>query len=132
MLTNSETEAVSYAPLRRPDEDGFVYIEDRAKDMILRGGENIYCAEVEATIHQHAAVAAVGFAGGIYVLPILTAPAAEIGCDDGRQHSRHPQRLGQIGLLRVVVLRRILGAEVADRRADNIHGVAVVRHLGQE
>ena len=63
---------------------------------------------------------------------ILTAPAAEIGCDDGRQHSRHPQRLGQIGLLRVVVLRRILGAEVADRRADNIHGVAVVRHLGQE
>jgi long-chain acyl-CoA synthetase len=29
-----------------------VYIEDRAKDMILRGGENVYCAEVEAAIYE--------------------------------------------------------------------------------
>ena len=34
------------------DEDGFLYIEDRAKDMILRGGENVYCAEVEAAIYE--------------------------------------------------------------------------------
>ena len=34
------------------DEDGFLYIADRAKDMILRGGENIYCAEVEAAIYE--------------------------------------------------------------------------------
>lgn len=40
----------------RIDEDGFVYIEDRAKDMILRGGENVYSAEVEAAIYQHPAV----------------------------------------------------------------------------
>ena len=39
------------------DEDGFIFLVDRKKDMVLRGGENIYCAEVEATIHQHAAVA---------------------------------------------------------------------------
>lgn len=39
--------------LGRIDEDGFVYVEDRAKDMILRGGENIYCAEVEAVIYEH-------------------------------------------------------------------------------
>jgi acyl-CoA synthetase (AMP-forming)/AMP-acid ligase II len=33
------------------DEDGFVFIVDRAKDMLLRGGENIYCSEVEAAIY---------------------------------------------------------------------------------
>jgi long-chain acyl-CoA synthetase len=40
----------------RVDEDGFFYIEDRLKDMILRGGENVYCAEVEAAIYEHPAV----------------------------------------------------------------------------
>jgi long-chain acyl-CoA synthetase len=39
------------------DEDGDVFIVDRAKDMVLRGGENIYCSEVEAAIYQHDAVA---------------------------------------------------------------------------
>jgi acyl-CoA synthetase (AMP-forming)/AMP-acid ligase II len=38
------------------DEDGFISIVDRAKDMVLRGGENIYCAEVEAAIFDHPAV----------------------------------------------------------------------------
>ncbi len=40
----------------RIDNDGFVYISDRAKDMVLRGGENIYCSEVEAKIYEHPAV----------------------------------------------------------------------------
>ena len=35
------------------DEDGFVYVEDRAKDMVLRAGENVYCAEVEAALYEH-------------------------------------------------------------------------------
>ncbi len=39
------------------DEHGFVAIVDRAKDMVLRGGENVYCAEVEAAIFDHEAVA---------------------------------------------------------------------------
>ncbi|XRQ15205.1 AMP-binding protein [Actinomadura welshii] len=43
--------------LARLDEDGFVYIVDRAKDMLIRGGENIYCAEVEAALYEHPAVA---------------------------------------------------------------------------
>lgn len=38
------------------DDDGWVYVSDRAKDMILRGGENIYCAEVEAAMYEHPAV----------------------------------------------------------------------------
>ena len=40
----------------RLDEEGFLYIEDRLKDMILRGGENVYCAEVESAIFEHPAV----------------------------------------------------------------------------
>jgi long-chain acyl-CoA synthetase len=40
----------------RMDEEGFVYVQDRAKDMILRGGDNVYCAEVEGTIYEHPAV----------------------------------------------------------------------------
>jgi long-chain acyl-CoA synthetase len=40
----------------RIDDEGFVYVEDRAKDMVLRGGENVYCAEVEAAIYEHPAV----------------------------------------------------------------------------
>ena len=34
------------------DEDGFVFIVDRIKDMVLRGGENVYCSEVEAAIYK--------------------------------------------------------------------------------
>ncbi len=39
------------------DADGFVYIVDRMKDMIISGGENVYSAEVEDAVHQHPAVA---------------------------------------------------------------------------
>ena len=41
----------------RIDADGFVYIVDRAKDMVIRGGENVYCSEVEAAIYTHEAIA---------------------------------------------------------------------------
>jgi long-chain acyl-CoA synthetase len=37
----------------RIDEEGFVYVQDRAKDMVLRAGENVYCAEVEAVLYEH-------------------------------------------------------------------------------
>jgi long-chain acyl-CoA synthetase len=40
----------------RIDEEGFVFVQDRAKDMVLRAGENVYCAEVEAAIYEHADV----------------------------------------------------------------------------
>ncbi len=33
-----------------------MYVVDRAKDMVLRGGENVYCAEVEGAIYTHPAV----------------------------------------------------------------------------
>ncbi|MCP5333353.1 MAG: acyl--CoA ligase [Pseudomonadales bacterium] len=35
------------------DGDGFLYIADRAKDMLIRGGENVYCVEVESALYSH-------------------------------------------------------------------------------
>lgn len=43
--------------IARIDEDGFIYIVDRAKDMVIRGGENVYCSEVETAIYHHDAIA---------------------------------------------------------------------------
>lgn len=39
--------------LVRQDDEGFLYVVDRAKDMIISGGENIYCAEVENALFAH-------------------------------------------------------------------------------
>jgi long-chain acyl-CoA synthetase len=38
------------------DDEGFVFLVDRAKDMIVSGGENVYCSEVEEILYQHPAV----------------------------------------------------------------------------
>jgi acyl-CoA synthetase (AMP-forming)/AMP-acid ligase II len=38
------------------DADGYIFVVDRIKDMIISGGENVYCVEVENAIYQHAAV----------------------------------------------------------------------------
>ncbi|KAB7647569.1 class I adenylate-forming enzyme family protein [Polymorphobacter fuscus] len=42
--------------LARVDEEGFCFIIDRAKDMLIRGGENIYCVEVENALYEHPAI----------------------------------------------------------------------------
>jgi len=39
--------------LARLDDEGFLFIIDRAKDMLIRGGENIYCVEVENVLYDH-------------------------------------------------------------------------------
>ncbi|MEX0874468.1 MAG: class I adenylate-forming enzyme family protein [Actinomycetota bacterium] len=40
----------------RVDDEGFLYIVDRAKDMVIRGGENIYSVEIETVLYEHPAV----------------------------------------------------------------------------
>ena len=45
------------------DEDGYLYITDRKKDLIIRGGENIYPREVESVIYEHPAVLEAGVIG---------------------------------------------------------------------
>jgi fatty-acyl-CoA synthase len=45
------------------DEDGFLFISDRVKDMVISGGENVYPAEVESVLYEHPAVAEVAVIG---------------------------------------------------------------------
>jgi fatty-acyl-CoA synthase len=49
--------------LVRLDEEGYVWVVDRKKDMIISGGENIYCAEVENVLAAHPAIAEVAVIG---------------------------------------------------------------------
>ena len=64
------------------DEDGYLFIVDRKKDIIIRGGENISCQEVEAAIYAHDAVAE----ASVFGLPderLGEVPAAVIHCKPG-------------------------------------------------
>lgn len=77
----------------RIDEDGFIFIVDRKKDMVLRGGENVYCAEVEAGIFRHPAVAEVTVFGvpderlGEEVgAAVLLRPGADVSPEELREH----------------------------------------------
>jgi len=56
--------------LGRIDDEGFLYIEDRAKDMVLRAGENVYCAEVESAIYEH---------GDVYEAAVFGVPHERLG-----------------------------------------------------
>ncbi|MFD9111808.1 long-chain-fatty-acid--CoA ligase [Streptomyces bottropensis] len=49
--------------LARRDEDGYLYIVDRKKDMIIRGGYNVYPREIEEVLHEHPAVALAAVVG---------------------------------------------------------------------
>jgi acyl-CoA synthetase (AMP-forming)/AMP-acid ligase II len=76
--------------MARLDEEGFVQIVDRKKDMVNRGGENVYCVEVENAISAHPAVFEVAVIGvpdkmmgekvgaAVVLKPGMTADAAEI------------------------------------------------------
>ena len=59
----------------RLDDEGWVYVSDRAKDMVLRGGENIYCAQVEAAIYENPAV----YEAAVYGVPDERL-GEEVGC----------------------------------------------------
>jgi long-chain acyl-CoA synthetase len=75
------------------DEDGYLVLVDRAKDMIIRGGENIYPREIEAVVHglpQIAEAAVVGRAHPVYgeepVLFVSLHPDASLDIDAIREH----------------------------------------------
>jgi len=77
----------------RIDDEGFVYVSDRAKDMVLRAGENIYCAEVEAVLYEHPAVyeaAAFGVPhprlGEELAVAVYPRPGASLDADELRAH----------------------------------------------
>jgi steroid-24-oyl-CoA synthetase len=73
------------------DEDGLVYVVDRLKDVVIRGGENVYCAEVEAVMFEHPAIEDVAVIGlpdeevGEEVAAIVNLkPGASVNADELR------------------------------------------------
>jgi len=60
--------------MARVDEDGYYYIVDRKKDLIIRGGYNVYPREIEEVLHEHPAVAEVA---------VIGMPHAELGEEVG-------------------------------------------------
>lgn len=79
--------------IARIDEDGFIFIVDRKKDMVLRGGENVYCAEVEAAVYRHPSVAECSVFGvpddrlGEEVgVAIVLKPGEDVSADALREH----------------------------------------------
>ena len=77
------------------DDDGFLFLVDRAKDMVLRGGENVYSAEVEAAIYEHPSVAeAAVFAvpderlGEAVGVAIVKLPGAQLTAEELQNHVR--------------------------------------------
>ncbi|NGY03306.1 acyl-CoA synthetase [Solimonas terrae] len=78
------------------DQDGFLFIVDRVKDMIISGGENIYSAEVENAIAQHPAVASCAVIGipddhwgeAVHAVIVRKPGAVDFGIDELRDHCR--------------------------------------------
>ncbi|MGH9296503.1 MAG: class I adenylate-forming enzyme family protein [Acidimicrobiales bacterium] len=89
------------------DDEGFIYIVDRAKDMVIRGGENVYSAEVEAAIFEHPAV---------FDAAVIGVPHQVLGEEVGA----------------VVVLREgssVTADELRDHLAERIAAFKVPRHV---
>lgn len=77
------------------DEDGYLFIVDRIKDMIISGGENVYSAEVENAIAQHPAVASCAVIGvpdqrwGERVHAVIVPmPNAQVTAEEIREHTK--------------------------------------------
>lgn len=77
------------------DEDGFIFIVDRLKDMIISGGENVYSGEVENALAQHPAVAACAVIGipseqwgeSVHAV-VVCKPGAEVSADELVAHCK--------------------------------------------
>jgi fatty-acyl-CoA synthase len=70
--------------LVRQDDDGFFYVVDRKKDMIISGGENIYCAEVENVLAGHPQIADVAIIGARHERWGETPVAVVVAADPGQ------------------------------------------------
>jgi acyl-CoA synthetase (AMP-forming)/AMP-acid ligase II len=81
--------------LARMDEDGYLFLAGRSKDMIIRGGENVYPVEIETVLSRHPAVGQVAVIGRpdphwgeVVVAYLVAAPGADPDPDELRAHCR--------------------------------------------
>lgn len=89
--------------LARLDDEGFVYVVDRAKDMLIRGGENVYCAEVEAALFEHPDVLDAG---------VIGVPHQQLGEEIGAVVVLRPGAAATIEDLRAHVAERLASFKV--------------------
>ncbi|MGY6500969.1 MAG: class I adenylate-forming enzyme family protein [Acidimicrobiales bacterium] len=85
------------------DDEGFVTLADRAKDVIIRGGENVYCAEVEGVLYEHPAVTEV---------TIIGVPHRVLGEEVGAVVVLRPGRSASVEELQTHVRERLAGFKV--------------------
>jgi fatty-acyl-CoA synthase len=100
--------------LVRQDDEGYFYVVDRKKDMIISGGENIYCAEVENVVAGHPKVAEVALIGvpdekwGETPLAIITSVNADepltfaeltVWCNEKLARYKRPRQLAIVDVL---------------------------------
>ena len=99
--------------LGRVDADGFVYVVGRLKDMIIRGGLNVYPREVEEVLHQHPAIAeaaVVGFPdarlGEEIAAAVVLRPGSEVELSELREWIKervaaykYPRRIWRVDAL---------------------------------
>ncbi|MFF2165495.1 long-chain fatty acid--CoA ligase [Streptomyces sp. NPDC058175] len=112
--------------LARADEDGYLYIVDRKKDMIIRGGYNVYPREIEEVLHEHPAVAMAAVLGiphadlGEEVAAVVVLhPAAQATPDELREYVKdqvaaykYPRRVWLVDLLPMGPSGKILKREI--------------------
>ncbi|HEY9218592.1 MAG TPA: class I adenylate-forming enzyme family protein [Phenylobacterium sp.] len=89
--------------LARIDEEGFLFIIDRAKDMLIRGGENIYCVEVENVLYDHPDVMDAALVG---------IPHRTLGEEGGAVVHLRPGGTASEAELRAFVRERLAGFKV--------------------
>jgi len=94
------------------DDDGYVYIVDRLKDMIISGGENIAGSEVERVLYEHPAVLEVAVVGRSHerwgevpVAHVVVRPGSEVSADELIEHCR-----GQLAKFKVPAAVEFLDA----------------------
>jgi acyl-CoA synthetase (AMP-forming)/AMP-acid ligase II len=115
------------------DEEGFFYIVDRIKDMIVSGGENVYSTEVEQALQRHPAVnmsAVIGVAddkwGERVVAAVVLLPDQQVSAADLIEHCRQhiagykvPKQIHFVSTLPVTpsgkVAKRVLRDDIASR-----------------
>jgi len=101
----------------RIDDEGFVYVQDRAKDMVLRAGENVYCAEVEAVLYEHP---------DVYEAAVFGLPHERLGEEVAAAIVPKPGRTIDPDALRAFVAERIAGFKVPTR--VEFHDAALPRN----
>jgi long-chain acyl-CoA synthetase len=126
--------------LARRDDDGYFYIVDRKKDMIIRGGYNVYPREIEEVLHEHPAVALAAVVGVPHqqlgeevAAAVVLRPEARATAEELRQYVKdrvaaykYPRVVRLMDTLPMGPSGKILKREISARATSPASGVSPV------